>query len=205
MPRRCWRWSANRWRDALRWSRLTRPPSYKSTRFDIATKMHPVDQSGTTRLAALMSVCTLVCVMVVGCSRRPTGHPTKLGIARGCTDSTQPVMKETVPVIPSMAASGHGSSVCIEHGTRVDLSIASVKTFTNGAGLTSIMVTFTPTDQAKWVRFAQRNFQKHMVLMNKHGALFDGLMFDANPQHGLWLNPFNAKDMRATKKALRDE
>lgn len=114
-------------------------------------------------------------------------------------------MKERIPIIPSMTASGHGSSVCIELGTRVDLSVASVKTFTNGVNLTSIMVSFTPTDQAKWVRFAQRNFQKRMVLMNKHGALFDAIMFDANPQHGLWLNPFNAEDMRATIKALRDE
>ena len=166
--------------------------------------MHSVKQSGTTRLAALMSVCTLACVMAVSCSRQ-SGHAAKIGVARGCTDSTQPVMKKTVPVIPSMTSSGYGSSVCMELGTRIDLSIASVKTFTNGAGLTSIMVTFTPKDQAKWVRFAQRNFQKHMVLLNKHGALFDAIVFDANPQHGLWLNPSDSEDMQATMKALRNE
>jgi|SRR6185437_1009026 len=166
--------------------------------------MHSVNRSGITRWAALMSVCTLISIMVVGCSRQ-SKHADKIGVARGCTDSTQPVMKETVPVIPSMAASGYGSSVCMELGTRIDLSIASVKTFTNGAGLTSIMVTFAPKDQAKWVRFAQRNFQKHMVLMNKHGALFDAIVFDANPQHGLWLNPSDTEDMQATMKALRNE
>lgn len=167
--------------------------------------MQSANQPVTIRLAALMSVCMMACAFVAGCSRQSMGHGSKLGIARECTDSTQPVMKETLPIIPPMAALDHGSTVCIERGTRIDLSIASVKTFTNGVGLTSIMVSFTPTDQAKWVRFAQRNFQKRMVLMNEHGALFDAAMFDANPQHGLWLNPFNVKDMSATMKALQDE
>lgn len=163
--------------------------------------IHPVNQSAIIRLVVLV----LICVILPGCSRQTAAHDTKLGIALECTDSTQPAMRETLPTIPSMAASGHGSSVCIERGSRVDLSIASVKTFKNGVGLTSIMVSFTPTDQPKWLQLAKRDFHKRVVFMNEHGALFDGIMFDANPQHGLWLNPFNSEDMRATIKALQDK
>lgn len=143
--------------------------------------------------------------MVVGCSPSLKASGQKLEVARECTEYTPQSRQVEIATIPSMAAAGYGPFQCFEKGTRIELSIASVKVFKNKFGGGSVRVVLTPEDASKYSKMVVENRGKGLVFMNKKGAICTGIMFNLNPRYGLVMSGSDMAEAQITANAILEK